>query len=331
MEKKFIDRVVTSWNATNKNMGVLLNGIKGTGKTVTAQLICNKMELPVIIIPFMHDGLLDFLNSIQQDVIILIDEYEKIFKNASMLLSIMDGVFKNNNRFMFLFTTNDLHIEANMLQRPSRIRYIKTFSDMTLDVIMEVVNDKLLYPEFNEPTVRFISEMPIITMDLVKSVVEEVNIHAESPYDFADVFNIHDNKDKLMNVYVVVKGEKKLLKNFCDVSPSYFTSYSINQPFIVDGWNLGSISSIVSDTELFIKTNKTNMYIDEPNDFGPSQNLQSGLYQLYSDKTESDIVVKEDGKFESIPITIPSMTVQILLEPAIKKHKSFSSYSSYTL
>ncbi len=331
MEKMFISRVIKSWNATHNNMGILLNGIKGTGKTVTGQLICNKMNLPVIIISFADDALLDFLNNIQQDVIILIDEYEKIFNTTSMLLSIMDGVFKSRNRLMFIFTTNELHIEQNLLQRPSRIRYIKTFEDMSLEVIMEVVNDKLIHKSLFDPTVKFISEMPIITMDLVKSVVEEVNIHEESPYVFADVFNIYDNKEDLVDVYLVIDGEKKLFKNFCRVNPSYFTNYSIGKPFEINDWRLGMITSIASSTDLSVKTLKMSILENsiENGDYdNPYQTAYLEFFKIFRDKAVKQVRVDQDEELslDYTTLELPSMTLQIILEPAVKKHKSFTSY-----
>ena len=79
VETLFVNRVVKTWTNTTGNMGVLLNGLKGTGKTVTAELICNSMQIPVILVQKHHSGLVSFLNSIQQDVIVFIDEYEKIY------------------------------------------------------------------------------------------------------------------------------------------------------------------------------------------------------------------------------------------------------------
>ncbi len=63
------------------NMGVLLNGVKGTGKSVTAKLICNELKnfLPIIIVDKAYEGLPQFISKIQQEVIIFIDEFEKVF------------------------------------------------------------------------------------------------------------------------------------------------------------------------------------------------------------------------------------------------------------
>ena len=66
-----------------KNIGVLLNGAKGTGKTVTAKIMANKLGLPVIICDKSYDGLATFLASINHDCIFFFDEFEKNFRLKS--------------------------------------------------------------------------------------------------------------------------------------------------------------------------------------------------------------------------------------------------------
>jgi len=208
IENSFIDRVLTTYKHTESNLGILLNGIRGTGKTITAEILCNKLELPIILISEDHPNLIAFMNKIQQNVIFFIDEFEKIFKSddynnkgSSQLLTIMDGVLNTSFRKIFLFTTNELNIERNLIQRPGRIRYIKTFNNLDLNSIIEIIDDKLLRTEFREDTIKFISELELITVDIVSSIIEEVNIHNESPEKFADIFNIK----KLSEVFNVIK------------------------------------------------------------------------------------------------------------------------------
>ncbi len=257
VEREFINRVVKSWQHTNSNYGVLLNGLKGTGKTVTAELIANEIGLPVIIIPFHHSKVVSLLNEIQQDVIVFVDEFEKIYDGyENSLLTIMDGVLKSQHRIFFLLTTNELRVDRNLMQRPSRVRYVKTFSDLSIEVIMEVVKDKLIHTRWYDDAVRFISELPIITMDLVKSIVEEINIHDENPDNFKDVFNIHLDREDMYNVYRLENGEKKELHAFAKVIPNYFDQYTIGNALYVAGDHKGKITKVISDTELLIEEHR---------------------------------------------------------------------------
>ena len=50
VSNSFIDYFIKTYNNTTGNLGILFNGIKGTGKTVTAKMLCNKLQLPVILI-----------------------------------------------------------------------------------------------------------------------------------------------------------------------------------------------------------------------------------------------------------------------------------------
>jgi hypothetical protein len=255
VETDFIQRVKKSWDHTTGNMGVLLNGLKGTGKTVTAELICNELNIPVILIQKHYSGLVTFLNSIQQDVIVFIDEYEKIYsKYDNSLLSVMDGAFRTDSRKMFLLTTNELSIEKNMLQRPSRIRYIKTYSDLTLDIIMEVVDDKLIYKDLREQTIKAISELPIITMDLVKSVIEEVNIHNEDPAFFKDIFNVNGDSADVYNVFTINEdGTKTEYAKSAVVLPSYFSSFEEGESLYVQKRKVGTISKFINKSQMLIE------------------------------------------------------------------------------
>lgn len=255
VETDFIQRVKKSWDNTNINMGILLNGLKGTGKTVTAELICNELNMPVILVQKHFEGLVSFLNSIQQDVIVFIDEYEKIYnKYDNALLSVMDGAFRTDSRKMFLLTTNDLTIEKNMLQRPSRIRYIKSYTDLSLDVIMEVVDDKLIHPHLRDCTIRMISELPIITMDLVKSVIEEVNIHEEDPALFKDIFNVQGDQSDIYNVYTINEdGSKTEYQKSVVVHPSYFSNYEEGEGLYIQRRRVGTISKFINKSQLLVE------------------------------------------------------------------------------
>lgn len=316
IEDKFIRRVIKTYHNTSGNMGVLLNGIKGTGKTVTAELICNQLNLPVIIVPGLTDGLIDFLNDMNQDIVVFIDEFEKVFQNgsSSVLLSIMDGAMKTENRLVFIMTTNNLHIDSNLLQRPSRVRYLKTFGDLELPVIMEVVDDMLHHKEYYDDTVKFISEMPIITMDLVKAVIEEVNIHDESPYEFKDVFNIHEEKESYMNVYITIGDKKKLFKEQTHVSHRYLTSYNIGQYFCIGHQTLGTIKQVLPNDQFIVETC---MFVSYPSeDFSVTTEISNFFneYKKYNGGDKDDFVIEP-------------MDVLVTMTPAVRTHKSFASFS----
>lgn len=192
-DEKFIKIVTKSYENLTENLGILLTGLKGTGKSVTSKLICNELNLPVICITTLHDNIDNFLTTIQQPVIIFIDEYEKIYQDGSDLLSLIDGMLKNDHKNVFLLTTNSLYINENLLQRPGRIRYVKEYKDLEIPECYEIIDDLLKYPEFKEDCIDSISKLPNLTIDLVKEIINEINIHNVSPKEFIDIFNVRNN------------------------------------------------------------------------------------------------------------------------------------------
>jgi hypothetical protein len=263
LEAELIDRVERTWKNTAKNLGILLNGLKGTGKTVTAKMICNTMKMPVILVNSNPEGggIPEFISTITQDCVVFIDEYEKIFGEDSELLTVMDGVLSSENRKLFLLTTNRVHVNENLLQRPSRIRYLKTFKDLSPSIISEILDDVLLYPEFKEDTAKFITNLEIITIDVVKTIIEEVNIHKQSPEKFKDVFNVKKITGKY-TVYQVIEKEGKhtetIFKRNVKISPRSFDPDQVGDTFYLDGSYFGNIQDVLNFDTVIVKPHQKN-------------------------------------------------------------------------
>ena len=84
-----------------KNLGVIFNGLKGTGKTLSAKLLCNALDLPVLIVQSPYDGLVNFLQTLCFECVVFIDEAEKTFKmgeDDDALLRLIDGVYNQTRR-----------------------------------------------------------------------------------------------------------------------------------------------------------------------------------------------------------------------------------------
>ena len=196
LNQKFIDYVLKTYENTTGNLGVLLDGIKGTGKTVVAKELCNRLQLPVILVQSMgvdtNSKLIKYLStSIDFDCIFFFDEYEKEFKNSSDVLSFMDGTYNSIYRKVFLLTTNELNVDPNLLGRPSRIRYKKSFSNLSEEVTREILNDILEDKTAIEKVIELTHSMNIITIDLIKAIATEINIHGvEALPDIKETFNI---------------------------------------------------------------------------------------------------------------------------------------------
>ena len=180
------ERVTKTWlsdtfSIGNKNLGVIFNGLKGTGKTIAAKLLSNRMGLPVVVISKPLDGLLEFVQSLCFECIILIDEAEKTFEDdKEVLLKMIDGVY-NNSRKLYLLTTNRLTVDENLIGRPGRIRYIKQFGNLTTNAVEDYIKDNLVDMTKRQGILELVDTLSISTIDILKSIVDEVNIHGEVP------------------------------------------------------------------------------------------------------------------------------------------------------
>jgi len=107
-------------------------------------------------------------------------------------------------------TTNEIKLNDNYLERPSRILYIKSFDDCNFATINEIIDDLLIYKQYKEECIEFISSLNIITIDIIKSVVREINIHNETPSKFAGYFNVKISND-YYDVYEIKEGKEELI------------------------------------------------------------------------------------------------------------------------
>ena len=269
LETKLVNRILKTYEATKGNLGILLNGLKGTGKTVSSKIIASKLNQPILLIDKKIDGIHNFLNSITQNITIFIDEYEKVFGETTSMLTIMDGALNSNYRRVFLLTTNDLYIDKNLIQRPGRIRYLKKFVDLTPEVVSEIVEDILVYSEFKSECIKFISNLETITVDIVKAVVNEVNIHNEGPSAFEDVFNVKKLNGRYNLSIKDTNGEVSELATGVSIYPNpTYNENSVGRNFEIGDQYIGTISKVLNWTTVEISPFEGNkgqkLGFDEP-------------------------------------------------------------------
>ncbi len=198
--KAINDHIIHTWNSdvfqkSGKNLGVIFNGLKGTGKTIAAKQLCNRLGLPTIVVSKPVDGLLEFIQALNFEAAVLIDEAEKTFDEESeILLKMIDGVY-NHRRKLYILTTNELTLDDNLIGRPGRIRYVKQFGNLELDVINEVITDTLEDKSLADGLIRLVNSLEISTIDILKSIIEECNITGRIPDP--NLFNVPLSKLKL--------------------------------------------------------------------------------------------------------------------------------------
>lgn len=236
---KMLQTIKKTWESDvfvngEKNLGVIFNGLKGTGKTLSAKLLCNALNLPVVIVQYPYEGLVNFLQSLCFECIVFIDEAEKTFKKGEdddVLLRLIDGVY-NRTRKLYILTTNQLTLNDNLLGRPGRIRYRFEFSNLLPKAIKDYLDDNLLlkYVDQRRSILDQVDLLEISTIDILKALVDEVNIHGHLPEDMC--LNIPTAKyifEFLEFYYISELDRYKEIKEFIDEQMKETKASSISE------------------------------------------------------------------------------------------------------
>lgn len=173
---RHLEKIVATYKASPKNLGVILSGDKGIGKTMFTKLLMKRMAAdgtPVIMVNSNFGGLADFLGSINQDCLVVFDEFDKSFSiNDSQtidrtaaqndLLTLFDGVIPGHK--LFAITCNDLaKVSGFFMNRPGRFRYHLRFDYPEEAAVREFLRDKVgasLRQEDEDSVVRFSNLVP---------------------------------------------------------------------------------------------------------------------------------------------------------------------------
>lgn len=187
---KFENKVINHFNKiTDGTVGVMLSGLKGTGKTVMVKNIALKSNLPIILIDnsFSPRMLVKLFNKFENtEICVIFDEIDKLGKDYDddYLLRILDGI-NSSGKKLVLCTCNDVeNINEYLMDRCSRIRYWKEFNEMSPSTIQTILEDKLNDKEEAKPLTDFIVEnFKVISFDNIASFVDEVNEYPEDTFE----------------------------------------------------------------------------------------------------------------------------------------------------
>ena len=214
-----VEKVFKSFEKFERNMGIILSGAKGIGKSLFAKLLSIKAiehGYPLIIVDAPYPGLANFLTSITQEVFVMFDEFDKTFKTShngdfdpqSDMLSLFDGF--SMGKKCFIVTCNELRgLNDFLVNRPGRFHYHFRFGYPQGDEIREYLSDKVNaeYHDEIEKVVNFATKVDL-NYDCLRAIAFELNLGVSFTDAIKDL-NIVNLESDYFTVICMFKNGKK--------------------------------------------------------------------------------------------------------------------------
>lgn len=197
----FIKHVNTYFQKTSKlSTGVMLSGIKGTGKTVMAKVIAKNSNLPIIVVDedYPTGRINDFFRKFETPVTIIFDEVDKHWDTED-LLGWLDGVQTNAKKLVLFTCNNEDRVNDYLKDRCSRVRYIRHFeANDNARFLREILRDKGIAEDKIGDTYTFIvNNFGLLSIDNILSFIDEKLLFPElSNEEIFNDMNISSKKDK---------------------------------------------------------------------------------------------------------------------------------------
>lgn len=219
-----VDKIMRGFKHSNRSFGAIFSGDKGMGKSLAVQQIAEKAHesnMPVILVKDAFIGVSEFIDSIEQEALIVFDEFEKVFNEKgesydedtntgiepqSKMLSLLDGLSRRKK--LYIVTVNDMWgVSQYMVNRPGRFHYHIKFGYPTQDEISEYMKDKI--PDIDKETLKkisYLSQLVNINYDSLRAISFEL-IEGYTLNESLEDLNIDSVANKEYVITINLKGE----------------------------------------------------------------------------------------------------------------------------
>jgi hypothetical protein len=197
------DRIIKTFFDRPASTGVVLQGEKGSGKTLLARLLSEKLRehgVSTLLVnsPFAGESFNNFIAQIEQPIMILFDEFEKVYdkERQQQLLTLLDGT--HSGKKLFVATLNDFYMVNDFMKnRPGRFYYSFRYEGLEEIEVREYCQDNLRNKEKIDSVVTFSSTFSKFNFDILKAIVEEMNRYDEAVGDVVQYLNARPQESSM--------------------------------------------------------------------------------------------------------------------------------------
>lgn len=185
-DSKFIEKSINTFNKTEKlTTGILLSGLKGSGKTLMAKKIAVDSGLPIVVVDKeVHaNDIEQFFTRITTPVCVIFDEIDKYW-STRYLLGFLDGVKPTGKKLVICTCNDEDEIDEYLNDRCSRIRYKKTFDSLNINVIENVINSIIDDSKKAKNAASYVhNTLAVVSYDNVIVFAEELKNYPDESFD----------------------------------------------------------------------------------------------------------------------------------------------------
>lgn len=239
-----VKKVLNSFKSFDRNLGVILSGDKGIGKSLFSKVLAKcgiDLGLPLIIVNGYIPGIADYLQTIEQEVIVLFDEFEKTFARhndfdpQAEMLTLFDGIAMGKK--LFVVTCNELRsLNDFLVNRPGRFHYHFRFEYPSIQEIEEYLKDKINEEYYKEiPKVVAFSRKINLNYDCLRAIAFELQCGLSFEVAIKDLNILHLSGSRynlkmhftngmsvpVKNIYLDTFSDEEVTFEFCDPDTGY--------------------------------------------------------------------------------------------------------------
>lgn len=204
-------RVIQAFKNSDKSLGVLATGEKGSGKSLLMNKIANDSGLPIILInsPYYGESFDLFLSRLGECVLVF-DEFGKNYSKQSSeenegkgsqenLLSLFDGM-TSRKRLVLLTENSEYLISEFILGRSGRVRYHFKYDKLEESIIREYCESVGVTGKLVTDLLKFVKHSATFSFDSLQTLVKEHLEFGDSLKEMLEYINL-DGRDKTITTY----------------------------------------------------------------------------------------------------------------------------------